>query len=54
VPKARRPPQRTQAPCLKQKSNCSQVRFRSYRPYSFALASLYLLIPTNFEFEGSN
>src|SRR3989337_2451613 len=50
VPKARRPPQ----PRLKQKSNCSQVRFHSYGPYSFALASLYLLIPTTFEFEGSN
>ena len=32
VPKARRPPQRTQTPRLKQKSNCSQVRFRSYGP----------------------
>src|SRR3989337_3122295 len=51
VPKARRPPQRTQTPYLKQKSNCSQVRFRSYGPYSFVVASLYLLIPTNFEFE---
>ena len=54
VPKARRPPQLTQTPRLKQKSNCSQVRFRSYGPYSFAIASLYLLIPTTFEFEGSN
>ena len=54
VPKARRPPQQTQTPCLKQKSNCSQVRFRSYGPYSFAVASLYLLMPTSFEFEGSN
>ena len=54
VPKARRPPQLTQTPCLKQKSNCSQVRFHSYGPYSFAVASLYLLIPTTFEFEGSN
>ena len=54
VPKARRPPQLTQTPRLKQKSNCSQVRFRSYGPYSFAVASLYLLIPTTSEFEGSN
>ena len=54
VPKAQRPPQRTQTPRLKQKSNCSQVRFRSYGPYSFAIVSLYLLIPTTFEFEGSN
>ena len=54
VPKARRPPQLTQTPRLKQKSNYSQVRFRSYCPYSFAVASLYLLIPTTFEFEGSN
>ena len=54
VPKARRPPQLTQTPRLKQKSNSSQVRFRSYGPYSFAVASLYLLIPTTFEFEGSN
>ena len=54
VRKARGPPQRTQTPRLKQKSNCSQVRFRSYGPYSFALASLYLLIPTTFQFEGSN
>ena len=54
VPKARRPPQLTQTPRLKQKSNCSQVRFRSYGPYSFAVASLYLLIPTTLEFEGSN
>ena len=54
VPKARRPPQLTQTPRLKQKSNCSQVRFRSYGPYSFAVASLYLLIPTTFEFDGCN
>ena len=54
VPKARRPPQRTQTPCLNQKSNCSQVRFCSYGPYSFVVAILYLLIPTTFEFEGSN
>ena len=54
VPKARRPPQRTQTPRLKQKSNYSQVRFCSYGPYSFALASLYLLIPTIFKFEGWN
>ena len=54
VPKVRRPPQLTQTPRLKQKSNCSQVRFCSYGPYSFAVASLYLLIPTTFEFEGSN
>ena len=40
VPKARRPPQLTQTPRLKQKSNCSQVRFRSYGPYSFVVASL--------------
>jgi hypothetical protein len=48
VPKAQGPPQRTRTPCLKQKNNCSQVRFRSYGAFSFALASLYLLIPTNF------
>ena len=54
MPKARRPPQRTQTPRLKKKRNCSQVRFRSYGPYSFLVASLYLLIPTTFEFEGSN
>ena len=48
VPKARGPPQRTQTPRLKQKNNCSQVRFRSYGAFSFALASLYLLIPINF------
>ena len=54
VPKARGPPLRTPSQCLKQKKNCSQVRFRSYGSYSFALASLYLLIPTNFKFEGCN
>ena len=54
MPKARRPPQRTQTPRLKQKSNCSQARFCSYGPYSFVVASLYLLIPITFEFEGSN
>ena len=54
VPKARRPPQLTQTPRLKQESNCSQVRFRSYGPYYFAVASLYLFIPTTFEIEGSN
>ena len=54
VPKARGPPLRTPSQRLKQKKNCSQVRFRSYGPYSFAVASLYLLIPTTFEFEGSN
>ena len=50
VPKARRPPQLTQNPHLKQKSNCSQVRFRSYGPYPFVVASLYLLIPTTSEY----
>jgi hypothetical protein len=54
VPKARGPPLRTPTQCLKQKKNCSQVRFRSYGSYSFALALLYLLIPTNFKFEGCN
>ena len=54
VPKARGPPLRTPSQCLKQKKNCSQVRFRSYGSYYFALASLYLLIPTNFKFEGCN
>ena len=48
APKARGPPLRAPSQCLKQKKNCSQVRFRSYGPYSFALALLYLLIPTNF------
>ena len=54
VPKARGPPLRTPSQCLKQKKNCSQARFRSYVSYYFALASLYLLIPTNFKFEGCN
>ena len=54
VPKSRGPPLRTQSQCLKQKKNCSQVRFHSYGSYYFALASLYLLIPTNFKFEGCN
>ena len=54
VPKSRGPPLRTRSQCLKQKKNCSQVRFRSYGSYYFALASLYLLIPTNFKFEGCN
>ena len=54
VPKARGPPLRTRSQCLKQKKNCSQVRFRSYGSYYFSLASLYLLIPTNFKFEGCN
>ena len=53
VPKARGPPLRTPSQRLKQK-NCSQVRFRSYGSYYFALASLYLLIPTNFKLEGCN
>ena len=52
VPKSRGPPLRTRSQCLKQKKNCSQVRFRSYGSYYFALASLYLPIPTNFKFEG--
>ena len=54
VPKSRGPPLRTRSQRLKQKKNCSQVRFRSYGSYYFALASLYLLIPTNFKFEGCN
>ena len=54
VPKARGPPLQTPSQRLKQKKNCSQVRFRSYGSYYFALASLYLLIPTNFKFEGCN
>ena len=54
VPKARGPPLRTRSQRLKQKKNCSQVRFRSYGSYYFALASLYLLIPTIFKFEGWN
>ena len=54
VPKSRGPPLRTRSQRLKEKKNCSQVRFRSYGSYYFALASLYLLIPTNFKFEGCN
>ena len=54
VPKSRGPPLRTRSQRLKQKKNCSQVRFRSYGSYYFALASLYLLIPTTFEFEVYN
>ena len=54
VPKSRGPPLRTRSQRLKQKKNCSQVRFRSYGLYYFPLASLYLLIPTNFKFEGCN
>ena len=54
VPKARGPPLRTPSQRLKQKKNCSEVRFRSYGLHYFALASLYLLIPTNFKFEGCN
>ena len=54
VPKSRGPPLRTRSQRLKQKKNCSQVRFRSYGSYYFALESLYLLIPTNFKFEGCN
>ena len=53
VPKAQGPPLRIPTQRLKEK-NCSQVRFCSYGSYSFALASLYLLIPTNFKFEGCN
>ena len=54
VPKSRGPPLRTRSQRLKQKKNCSQVKFRSYGSYYFALASLYLLIPANFKFEGCN
>ena len=54
VPKARGPRLRIHNQHLKQKKNCSQVRFRSYGSYYFALASLYLRIPTNFKFEGCN
>ena len=54
VPKAQGPLLRTPSQRLKQKKNCSQVRFCSYGSYYFALASLYLLIPTNFKFEGCN
>ena len=54
VPKARGPPLRTPTQRLKEKKNCSQVRFCSYGSYSFALASLYLLKQTIFKFEGWN
>ena len=54
VPKARGPPLWTPSQRLKQKKNCSQVRFHSYGSYYFALVSMYLLIPTNFKFEGCN
>ena len=54
VPKARGPPLRIPTQRLKEKKNCSQVRFYSYGSYSFALASLYLLTPTIFKFEGWN
>ena len=54
VPKARGPPLRTPSQRVKQKKNSSQARFRSYGSYYFALASLYLLIPSNFKFEGCN
>ena len=54
VPKSRGPPLRPRSHRLKQKKNCSQVRFYSYGSYSFALASLYLLRPTIFKFEGCN
>ena len=54
VPKAQGPPLRTPTQRLKQKKNCSQVRFCSYGWYFFALALLYLLIPTIFKFEGWN
>ena len=54
VPKARGPPLRFPTQRLKEKKICSQVRFGSYGSYSFALALLYLLIPTIFKFEGWN
>ena len=54
VPKARGPPLRIPTQRLKEKKICSQVRFCSYGSYSFALALLYLLIPTIFKFEGWN
>ena len=54
VPKARGPPLRIPTQRLKEKKNCSLVRFCSYGSYSFALASLYLLRPTIFKFEGRN
>src|SRR5215216_5279845 len=44
VPKARGQPLRTPSQRLKQKKNCSHVRFRSYGSYFLALASLYLFI----------
>ena len=53
VPKAWGPPLRTPSQCLKQKKNRSQVRFHSYGSYYFALASLYLLIPTNFKLKDA-
>ena len=54
VPKARGPPLQIPIQRLKEKKICSQVRFCSYGSYSFALALLYLLIPTIFNFEGWN
>ena len=54
VPKARGPPLRIPTQRLKEKRIFSQVRFCSYGSYSFALAWLYLLIPTIFKFEGWN
>ena len=54
VPKARGPPLRIPTQRLKEKKICSQVRFCSYGSYSFALALLYLLIPTIFKFGGCN
>ena len=53
-PRARGPPLRIPTQRLKEKKFCSQVRFCSYGSYSFALALLYLLIPTIFKFEGWN
>ena len=53
VPKSRGPPLQTRSQRLKQKKNCSQVRFCSYGSYYFALASLYLLIPTNFKLKDA-
>ena len=54
MPKARGPPLRILTQRLKEKKVCSQVRFCSYGSYSFALASLYLVMPTIFKFEGCN
>ena len=54
VPKAQGPPLRIPTQRLKEKKICSQVRFYRYGSYSFALALLYLLIPTIFKFEGCN